>query len=398
VLLSANYRQHSNESSMQLNETIARQIVERTMKIIPHSINVMDDKGRIIGSGDRARLQQKHEGAVLAIAEHRVVEIDEATAQHLKGVKPGINLPIIYLDQVIGVIGISGTPEQVQHYGELVKMTAELIVEQAALMSQVEWNKRHREELVLQLIQGAKLNDSQLGTIAERLELDLSRPRIAAVVKVIPDKDQSFSLEHLQQLVHLLEYPERDNLVGILSVSKNEVVVLKPISFTDSGWSKKAETKRINQLLTRVKKLSNFSIKIALGECFSGVDGLAKSYETAQLTMQSVTNQSGEVFFYQDHKLPVLMSSILSEPWKAEQLRQPYDLLKQYDTKGVLVRTLSEYFVQNCDACQTCQKLHIHRNTLRYRLEKIEQLTSLNISNLNDILQLYLAINLFNSN
>ncbi|GAM62092.1 sugar diacid utilization regulator sdaR [Vibrio ishigakensis] len=40
-----------------------------------------------------------------------------------------------------------------RNYGELVKMTAELIVEQAALMSQVQWNKRHREELLLQLIE-----------------------------------------------------------------------------------------------------------------------------------------------------------------------------------------------------------------------------------------------------
>ncbi|MEF1308745.1 sugar diacid recognition domain-containing protein [Vibrio mytili] len=383
---------------MQLNEAIANQIVKRTMKIIPHSINVMDDKGRIIGSGDRTRLHQKHEGAVLAINECRVVDIDEATALHLKGVKPGINFPIIYLERIIGVIGISGNPDQIRHYGELVKMTAELIVEQAALMSQVEWNKRHREELVLQLIRGARLNDNQLTTIAERLGLDLTQPRIAAVVKVIPDKNHTFSLEHLQQLVHLLEYPERDNLVGILSVSKNEVVVLKPISLTDDGWSKQVETKRINQLLRRVKKLSNFSIKIALGEYFSGVDGLTKSYETAQLTMQLIRNQPGEVFFYQDHKLPVLMSSILEEPWKAEQLRQPYDLLKKYDTKGVLIRTVSEYFVQNCDACQTCQTLHIHRNTLRYRLEKTEQITSLKINNLNDKLQLYLAITLFDKN
>ncbi|WP_423840048.1 helix-turn-helix domain-containing protein [Vibrio mytili] len=383
---------------MQLNEAIANQIVKRTMKIIPHSINVMDDKGRIIGSGDRTRLHQKHEGAVLAINECRVVDIDEATALHLKGVKPGINFPIIYLERIIGVIGISGNPDQIRHYGELVKMTAELIVEQAALMSQVEWNKRHREELVLQLIRGARLNDNQLTTIAERLGLDLTQPRIAAVVKVIPDKNHTFSLEHLQQLVHLLEYPERDNLVGILSVSKNEVVVLKPISLTDDGWSKQVETKRINQLLRRVKKLSNFSIKIALGEYFSGVDGLTKSYETAQLTMQLIRNQPGEVFFYQDHKLPGLMSSILEEPWKAEQLRQPYDLLKKYDTKGVLIRTVSEYFIQNCDACQTCQTLHIHRNTLRYRLEKTEQITSLKINNLNDKLQLYLAITLFDKN
>ncbi len=96
---------------MQLNATIARQIVERTMKIIHYSVNVMDEQGRIIGSGDPVRINQRHDGAILAINDNRVVEIDQATANQLKGVKPGINLPIIFHHQVIGgVIGISGVP------------------------------------------------------------------------------------------------------------------------------------------------------------------------------------------------------------------------------------------------------------------------------------------------
>ncbi len=227
---------------MQLNATIARQIVERTMKIIHYSVNVMDEQGRIIGSGDPVRINQRHDGAILAINDNRVVEIDQATANQLKGVKPGINLPIIFHHQVIGVIGISGVPEAVRNYGELVKMTAELIIEQAALMSQIQWDKRHREELVLQLIQGSELNESQLTTIAERLNLDLNQPRIAAIVKVYPTKGEQLSLEHLQRVVHLLEYPERDNLVGIASVSLNEIVVLKPISLEGDDWAKKTSS------------------------------------------------------------------------------------------------------------------------------------------------------------
>ncbi|NLS12765.1 XRE family transcriptional regulator [Vibrio sp. SM6] len=376
---------------MQLNATIARNIVERTMKIIPYSVNVMDDLGRIIGSGDPTRLGQKHEGAILALTEQRDVVIDEATAQHLKGVRPGINLPIVDQDKVIGVIGISGAPELVHQYGELVKMTAELIVEQAALMSQIEWHKRHREELVLQLIQGAKRNDRQIQRIAERLELDLSTPRIAAIVKVIPEANRPLSLEHLQQLVHLLEYPERDNLVGILSVSNNEVVVLKPIVLSDSGWSIEHENARVTKLLKRVRKQGNFKIKIALGDYFAEPDGLAKSYQTAQMTLDAVAQRQEDVFFYQQYKLPVLLTSLLDEPWKAAQLRQPAELIKEQDTKNVLLRTLRAYFEQNCDVHLTCETLHIHRNTLRYRLDRIESITNLNINKLEDILQLYLA-------
>ncbi|MEZ8608849.1 sugar diacid recognition domain-containing protein [Vibrio sp. 10N.222.51.C8] len=380
---------------MQLNEMIAKQIVERTMKIIPHSINVMDNKGRIIGSSDPTRLYQKHEGAVLAITESRVVNIDEATAEHLKGVKPGVNLPILFQDNVIGAIGVSGTLQQVHHFGELVKMTAELIVEQAVLMSQVEWNKRHREELVLQLIRGSTLNDMQLQSIAQRLDLDLAQPRIAAIVKVLPIGDTAPSLENLQQLVHLLEYPERDNLVGILSVSQNEVVVLKPITLIGNSWSKDAEAKRVKLLLKRIKKEAKFQIKIALGDYFTGLSGLARSYDTAELTMRSVGNRPGDMFFYQDYRLPAIMSSLLQDPWIREQLEQSYLHLQQQDSKGILIKTLKTYLKQNCDSALTCNELHIHRNTLRYRTDKINQITSLNINNIDDLFQLYIAINLF---
>lgn len=380
---------------MQLNATIARQIVERAMKIISYSVNVMDEHGRIIGSGDPARLNQRHEGAILALNDNRVVEIDSATALQLKGVKPGINLPIVFQAQTIGIVGISGEPDQVRHYGELVKMTAELIVEQAALIAQVQWNKRHREELVLQLIQGSELNESQLLSIAERLNLDLSQPRIAAIVKVFPKQGENLSLEHLQHLVHLLEYPERDNLVGIASVSMNEVVVLKPISLEADGWSKSLEQKRINKLLRRIAKEGSFTVHIALGDYFPTLQGLSKSYMTAKATQESHSGHStgkNEVMFYQDHILPVLLSAVKNDSWRYEQLCQPLQKLKQNDPRGILLKTLKVFFVQNCDLAQTCEALHIHRNTLRYRLEKIEQETSLKISNISDKTRLYLAV------
>lgn len=376
---------------MQLNATIARQIVERTMKIIHYSVNVMDEQGRIIGSGDPARINQRHDGAILAINDNRVVEIDQATANQLKGVKPGINLPIIFHHQVIGVIGISGVPEAVRNYGELVKMTAELIVEQAALMSQIQWDKRHREELVLQLIQGSELNESQLTTIAERLNLDLNQPRIAAIVKVYPTKGEQLSLEHLQRVVHLLEYPERDNLVGITSVSLNEIVVLKPISLEGDDWAKNIELQRAKKLVKRAAKDGSFSIKIALGGYFPSLQGLAKSYLTAQATLETqIDNQ--DIMFYHNHLLPVLLNGLKNDAWRHEQLCAPLLKLIANDPRGILFKTLKTFFVQNCDLAQTCEALHIHRNTLRYRLEKIELETSLNFNNIQDKTRLYLAV------
>lgn len=366
------------------------------MKIIKHSVNVMDNHGRIIGSGDIARLGQKHDGAILVLNNQRIVEIDSITASQLHGVKPGVNLPIIFQGCVIGVVGISGNPDNVRQYGELVTMTAELIVEQAALMSEIEWNKRHREELIMQLITGSTLHEAQLISIAERLQLDLSQPRIAAIITVLPASGQQLSLASLQNVVHLLEHPERDNIVGITSVSLNEVVVLKPISIDKNGWSRALEEKRVLQLLKRIDKNAKYAIKIALGDYFPTIRGLSQSYLTAKATMESTLTNSRfstqRVFFYQDHIIPVLLNKIKDEPWCYQQLSAPLQRLKQQDPQGTLLKTLTAFFDQNCDVSQTCEVLHIHRNTLRYRLDKIEQRTNLKINKINDLTRLYLAL------
>ena len=377
---------------MQLNSLIARQIVERATNIIEHPVNVMDENGQIIGSSDPSRLYRTHEGALLAIHDNRTLEINHSVASTLSGVKEGINLPILYQGSVIGVVGISGKPDQVRNYGELVKMTAELIVEQAALMAQIQWNKRHREELLLQLIQGSTLNENQLLSIAERLDLDLSQPRIAATVKVIPKPGEPLTLEQLQQLVHLLEYPERDNIVGIVSVSMNEVVVLKPVTVVEMTWNKTEEKKRVKRLLKRIAQQADFSVKIAMGEYFPGLGGLSRSYATAKATLACNAESKESILFYQQHKLSVLIDGLKQDDWRREQLTHPLDMLREKDVKGVLYKTLKEFFVQDCDLAQTCAALHIHRNTLRYRLEKVEQITGLFINKLDHKVQLYLAM------
>lgn len=380
---------------MKLNETIARQIVERTMKIIPYSVNVMDEQGRIIGSGDPSRLQQKHEGAVLASTERRVVEIDQATSARLKGVKPGINLPIVHHEQVLGVVGISGEPSQVHHYGELVKMTAELIVEQAELMEQVQWDKRHREELVMQLISAEESDEQKLATIAQRLDIDINEPRIATIIKLIALDDNTLTLEHMQHLVHLLEYPERNNLVGILSVSEHEVVVLKPASVIGDEWNPDKERQRVKSLLKRINKEAGFRVRVAVGDYFPGINGLTRSYQSAKTTLQVTRKLKGTIFFFHDHQLPVLLSAMQYQNWQREKLLTPLLELQKHDRQGLLQKTIETYLLLNCDPAKTCQELHIHRNTLRYRLDKINELISLDINKLEDKIHLYLALKLY---
>ncbi len=75
-----------------LDTKMAQDIVARTMRIIDTNINVMDARGRIIGSGDRERIGELHEGALLVLS-RAGGDIDDAVARHLHGFA-GINLPL----------------------------------------------------------------------------------------------------------------------------------------------------------------------------------------------------------------------------------------------------------------------------------------------------------------
>ncbi len=65
----------------------------------------------------------------------RVVDIDDAVARHLHGVRQGINLPLRLEGEIVGGIGLTGEPENLRKYGELVCMTAEMMLEQSRLMN-----------------------------------------------------------------------------------------------------------------------------------------------------------------------------------------------------------------------------------------------------------------------
>ncbi len=357
------------------------------MQIVDESVNVMDAQGQIIASGDLSRLGERHEGAVLALAENRVVEIDQSMANRLHGVRPGINLPIAFHQQLLGVVGISGAPETVRRYGEFVRMTAELIIEQAALLEEIQWDRRHREELILQLVKEPSRSES-LQSLARHLGIDLSLPRVVAIVSLREAEEAASG--SLRELVQLLEHPERHNLVAISSLQ--EAVVLKPIQLDEGVWQVELERKKAKELIERATR-HKFEVDIALGHYFPGVQGLAQSYQTATATLRAgrIKHPGKRIYFYQDYRLAVLLDHCYS-PWKLEQLRAPLQKLQQQDPKKQLRKTLKHYLDQSCDLNHAARSLHIHPNTLRYRLNQIQQITALDLNQLDDLLQLYLAL------
>lgn len=360
---------------MELNKQTAQKIVKRAMNIIHNSVNVMDKNGIIIASGDSSRLSQKHIGAVLAIRENRVVEIDEELAQKWNfEAKPGINVPINYLGKTLGVVGISGEPEKVRSYAELVKMTAELIIEQQILLEQERWAYRYKEEFILHLL-NEKQHISRMKAQAAFFNIDLDLPYVVVIIKLCQS-----SSEQLQELVTYLNQPHFNHHLAILSL--NTVAVLTLAQQTD--------TKQLDQLLP--PDSPPHSYKIAVGANLDNEFKLHFSYKTALSTLNygQKCYPKRTFYFFEQHQLPVLLDN-LANSWQAEELLKPLQKLYRQDSHQQLRKTLQQYFLSNCDLTLTSQKLFIHINTLRYRLNKITQITSLSFNKIDDLFILYLS-------
>lgn len=71
--------------------------------------------------------------------------------------------------------------------------------------------------------------------------------------------------------------------------------------------------------------------------------------------------------------------------------------LAEYDAnnRGSLVKTVEAYFAHHGNVSQTAESLFVHRNTLLYRMERIQELTRLQLDQANMRLALHLALKLW---
>jgi len=380
---------------LRLDSLLAQAIVDRTMQIIRSNVNVMDDRGIIIASGDPARIGSHHEGALLVLAQGRTVEIDESLASRLHDARPGINLPLRAEGRIVGVVGLSGAPDAVRQYAELLRMAAETMLEQARLMQYLARDARLREELVLQLI-GAVAATPARDDWARGLGVDLALSRVAVVIEIDAGTLEVDAVLAEQQRLHtLLATMERNNLIA--PVSLRELVLLVPALDPHGKWSLAAHRKKIDTLHARLREGSDFGIRLALGGHFTGPQGVAQSYRSARATLKAGKQRQPDAstHYYADLTLPVLLAG-LGEGWQADELHRPLDLLAAHDRRGQLRHTLAVWFAHHMKSTATAQALHLHRNTLDYRLNRVAEITGLDLDRLDDCLLLYIALQLGN--
>ncbi|POF43577.1 CdaR family transcriptional regulator [Pseudomonas laurylsulfativorans] len=363
----------------ELDHDLAQDIVDRAMAILPYNVNVMDSQGLILGSGEPERVNTRHEGAQLVLANGRVVEIDAQTAIHLKGVQPGINLPLMLDQRLIGVLGITGEPEQLRTYAELVRMTAEMLVGQRNQQAEQQWRRQRCDDLLALLL--SETGDSPR-LVDEAAQLGL-KPQMTRVPYLFELGQEHAPGQTVEALSAWLTSRHPDS--WCVSSAKTSLLWCRP-----AGQSVENE-----RLLDKLDGLGWNILRIAVGGQADGLAGLRRCYRRVGdlLAYGREVLPRSRLLTLNRYRLPVMLWRHRNDD-ALDELLNPLRKVIAKDSNGQLLATLRSWCEHGGQSQACADALGIHRNSLRYRMERIAELSGVDPLRLDGMLALYLGVQL----
>jgi PucR family transcriptional regulator, purine catabolism regulatory protein len=206
------------------------------------------------------------------------------------------------------------------------------------------------------------------------------------------------SKEELEKrLFRLLHYSlEKEGAEGVVAEALGSMVLLvrvpeKTEPDTEFTYGKELMLKIRETIQDR---MNGVPIYLAMGGYCSDIERISAGYLEAWETIDI-----GKKIFSSDFALTHndmapyhLVKRFLTSTNTPRLYEQIYDPLLRYDREkgGELVFTLETYLECNFSRTKTAEKLHLHRNSLNYRLQKIEELLGRDIEHL-DTFPLLLA-------
>lgn len=330
------------------------------------------------------------------------------------GAKTGINLPIEHNNKIIGVVGITGEPNEVSPFGEVIKMAVEMMLQQEFLLKEIQLEQQARGNFIHDLISGRIGNDSDLFiTRGQIVGYDILIPRVALVVDIYQfEKTAKQSLQafkgskegeiHLQRLKNDV----LKSIQGIFVDAPQEIVsytggdrfvILKTINLKDSDEMLRKKIFRIGQKIKDTISLKmKFKVTMGIGEYHESIQGLNKSFEEATQALDVGTRLGGAGDIYQINDLGI--GRILAEIKKETQqeiIKKTFYSVNEVKGRKInetLLDTLKVFFDNNLSILKTAQTIYIHRNTLLYRLRRIREITGLDPKKFDDAVQLRIAL------
>ncbi len=218
---------------------------------------------------------------------------------------------------------------------------------------------------------------------AKQLKIENLSKRIVFVIKLWKKKDES-ALELVKSL-----YSSR-NKHYVTEVDEDSIVLIKNL---DENETFEEQENEASTLVDMLNTEAMTKACVAYGTIADDIKSISSSYREAKMSLEvgKIFYPDKNVISYKSlgigrliYQLPMsLCDMFLEEVFRGE-------IPPNKDEESI--NTINQFFQNNLNISETARQLYVHRNTLTYRLDKIEKMTGLDVKNFEDAVTFKIAL------
>ncbi|MBM7714140.1 sugar diacid recognition domain-containing protein [Siminovitchia sp. FSL H7-0308] len=386
---------------MKILEQIAQSIVEQTSSLLGVSMSITDAEGVIVACDRKERIGSLHRASAQVIREGREVVFTKNKAKILENVLPGIATPIRLHNQIIGVLGIIGEPSEVEKFVNIVRNHVEMILHENFRTESLLLQMKTTELFVQHLIHFNEWeNNGELENYCEMLGYRFHLPRVCLILHLpslaqikAEAKPVAFSQIELKNVIcHLFQATMSDI---VCPIGQDKWIVLKQIEEQKMGTLAELCERSARKLTLFLERHHlHCKVSISYGKCYKGLEGASKSYRQAHkaLIIGLEKNKNNAVYSFDSW---AILPDIFLEEMDFSFLDLFADDIQKiwaHPEAEMLVKTFLSYCENNMNVSRTARFLYVHRNTLIYRLNKINQLFKIDVQSFEQCQVLYIVL------
>lgn len=373
---------------MILSKSIADQIVKELSQIVEQHINVMDIQGVIVSSTDPNRIGTTHGGAVKVI-EEKLPELVIESNDQFPGSRNGINLPIAFQGSIIGVIGMTGQKDEVYKYGQIIKKMTEILLLDSYVREQHLIEQKAKDRFLEEWIFGRyEVNHPlEFEKRAETLGIDIKSKKRLLVFSLKKGQD-IFIDDHIQTDIssNIRKYYKSLNQAFLFRTSTLFISVFNQLSDEDMLII----ASEIEKIVSKYQDLS----------LYIGID----SKDEKPINISFKNANAALLYAYKSKKHTQIFDTLnfdiyITRMPKEDRLLYLKKLFKDLslDDMRDMIELLRSFYLYEGSLQKISEALFIHKNTLQYRLNKIQSITAHDPRNLSDTYLFIVAIKMFDS-
>ena len=218
---------------------------------------------------------------------------------------------------------------------------------------------------------------------AKKLHIDIDVPRAVFIIETNREKDGN-ELEKVRSLFH------GKNHDFVTAVDEKNIIVVHEL-VEGEGYDELNKTAEVIRSL--FGGAGNQEVHIAYGSIVKEIKEVSRSYKEARMALDV-----GKIFF---EDKDIIAYATLGIGRSIYQL--PIPLCKMFikeifggrspdDFDEETLMTINKFFENNLNVSETSRQLYIHRNTLVYRLDKLQKSTGLDLRLFEDAITFKIAL------